>query len=608
MWITFGVILATVAFFAWEKYPIELVGFASLAVMLVVFHVLPVLDENGRNRLDAAAILSGFANHALITVLALMVLGQAIVRTHALEGVVNLILKVTGAHWRWSVWVLFFIAMVLSGFVNNTPIIVIMIPILQAMATQLRIAPSKIMMRVNMAVILGGMTTVIGSSTNLLAAGIFESMVGRTVGMFDITPIGAVLALAGFAYVLGIAPKLLPARESLSTAMAGDSGRQYLAQITIGERSALVGRSPVAGVFPGLKDVTVQMVQRGEHAELPPFDHLGLAAGDVLLVAATRKSLTEAVLKDPGLLADVDASPGDGPDAADRRPPTQRALAEVMIAPASRMIGQSVEMIGFRRLYNCIVVGIQRRSRMIRAKLSEIRLEAGDVLLLQGHRNDLRALRGNPDLILMEWSQTELPSPHLAQRVGLILAVMLALIAFEIVPTVTAALGAAVMTIIAKALNIRQAARAIDRRIVVLVACSIALSKALEATSGSAWLAGGIIGLLGPEAGPLAVVSTYFFVVMVSTNFLSNNACALLFTPIGVGLAASLGVDPLLFLMATIYASDSSFATPIGYQTNILVMGPGQYRFVDYLRAGIPLNLLLWVVFTVAAAVYYGLV
>jgi di/tricarboxylate transporter len=475
------------------------------------------------------------------------------------------------------------------------------------MATQMRIAPSKIMMRVNMAVILGGMTTVIGSSTNLLAAGIYESTLGQTVGIFDITPIGATLAFVGFFYVLGIAPKLLPARESLSTSVAGDPGRQYLAQITLGERSALVGRAPTVGVFPGLKDVTVQMIQRGEHAELPPFDHLTLTAGDVLLVAATRKSLTDAVLRDPGLLADLDAGASDGMD-TDRKLPTQRVLAEVMIAPASRMIGQSLEMIGFRHRYNCIVVGIQRRSRMIRTKLSEIRLEAGDVLLLQGHRNDLRALRGNADVILMEWSQTELPTPHLAQRVGLIFVAMLALISFEVVPTVTAALGAAVMTIIAKALNIRQAARAIDRRIVVLVACSIALSQALEATNGSAYLANGIIGMLGDGAGPAAVVSTFFFVVMVSTNFLSNNACALLFTPIGIGLAQSLGVDPLLFLMATIYASDSSFATPIGYQTNILVMGPGQYRFVDYIRAGVPLNLLLWVVFTIAASVYYGLI
>jgi len=604
MWFTFALIAVTMVLFAWERYPIELVGFASIVTLLFAFHLFPVLDANGDNRLGAQALLSGFANPALLSVLALMVVGQAMVRTYALESVVKWVLSLTGSHWRWSVWAMFALALVLSGFVNNTPIVVIFIPVLQAVAMELRVSASKMMMRLNMAAILGGMTTVIGSSTNLLAAGIFETMTGEAVGIFDITPIGVVLALVGLAYILFVAPRLLVDRASMAASMIAESGRQYLAQIVIDERSSLIGQRGHATGFPGLPDISVHFVQRGEHAELPTFESFALAPGDVLVVAATRKALSDAMMRDRGLIVEMDSDPSAE---TDRRPATQRVVAEVMIAPASRMIGLNLEMIGFRRLFSCIVVGIQRRSRMIRAKLTEIRLEAGDVLLIQGHRHDVRALRGNQDLVLMEWSQTELPTPHLARRVGLIFLVMLALISAEVVPTVVAALGAAVATMLVRALNVRQAARAIDRRIIVLIVTSIALSMALEATRGSEYLAATMIATVGVNAAPAVLLSGFFFMVMVMTNFLSNNATALLFTPIGIGLAQSLGVDPLLFLMASIFASDSSFATPIGYQTNVLIMGPGHYRFIDYLRAGLPLNILLWIVFTVVASLAYGL-
>ncbi len=607
MGFTFALIVLAITLFAWERYPIELVGVGILAVMLVVFHLAPVTNAEGRDVLDAEALLAGFAEPALITVLALMVVGQALVRTHALQGLVSLILQATGSHWRWSIWVLLGFALTLSAFINNTPVVVIFIPIMQAVASELRVSPSKIMMPLNMAVILGGMTTLIGSSTNLLAAGLFEGMTGQTVGLFDFTPIALCLVVPGIAYVLLVAPRLLPDRASMASGLAYDSARQYLSQIVVGEKSSLVGKTAAAGMFPGLPDVTVQLVQRGEHAELPPFDGFTLAAGDVLVVAATRKALTDAVVKDPGLTAELDSPAAEPAPDGERKPPAQRVLAEVMVAPASRIVGQNLEMIGFRRQFGCLVIGIQRRSRMIRTRITEIRLEPGDVLLIQGHRQDVRALRGDADFILMEWSQTELPSPHLARRVGLVFLGMLAVIATEALPVVVAAVGAAVLVILIRAVNVRQAARAIDRRIVFLIACSVALSTALEATGGARYIAQTLLDAVGAEASPALALSAYFFVVMAMTNVLSNNATALLFTPVGIGLAVSLGVDPFVFLVATIFASDSSFATPIGYQTNVLIMGPGHYRFVDYVRAGLPLNLLLWIVFSLVAPWYYNL-
>jgi len=216
-------------------------------------------------------------------------------------------------------------------------------------------------------------------------------------------------------------------------------------------------------------------------------------------------------------------------------------------------------------------------------------------------------LRANPDVILMEWSAMELPAPHLARRVGIIFAVMVALISFEIVPVVTAAVGAAVLLVILKCINIRQAARAIDRQVFCLVGSSIALSAALEATNGSTYLAQTLVAALGEHAAPAVVLSAFFLLVAVLTNVLSNNATALLFTPVGIDLAMQTGVEPIVFVGAVIYAANCSFATPIGYQTNLLVMGPGHYKFIDFVRAGVPLMLLLWIVFSFVSPWYYGI-
>lgn len=606
MWFTFALIAAAMVLYALESVPIELTSFGLIAVMLVVFQFAPVLDDAGANLLDTEALLAGFANPALITVLAMLVVGQAIVRTRALDRVATIIMWTTRGHWRWTVWLSLLVAAAASAFTNNTPQIVVFIPIMQAVAHRLNLSASKVMMPLNMAVIVGGMPVLIGSSTNLLAAGLYERLGGPPVGLFDIAVVGLVLAVVGFLYAVMVAPRLLPGRANPSDAMRGDSGRQYLTQIAISERSRLAGITPNAGAFAELPDIAVQLIQRGEHAEPPPFTHLTLKPGDVLVVSATRKALTEAVLADPGLVIDLGPERDGGADDA-ARTPGQSVLAEVMIAPVSRMVGQNLEMLGFRRLYNCLVVGIQRRSRMIRTRITEIRLEPGDVLLIQGHRHDIRALRDNPDMTLLEWSAAELPAPHLARRVGLIFVAMIVAIVFETVPVVTAAVAAAILMVATRCLNVRQAARAIDRRVVCLVGSSIALSAALEATGGSMFVARAVIDALGPTAGPAMVLSVFFLMIALLTNVLSNNSTALLFTPIAVDLAHRLGVDPFIFVATVIWAANCSFATPIGYQTNLLIMTPGHYRFVDYVRAGTPLVVILWIAFSLFAPWYYNL-
>jgi di/tricarboxylate transporter len=284
----------------------------------------------------------------------------------------------------------------------------------------------------------------------------------------------------------------------------------------------------------------------------------------------------------------------------------EKVLVEAMIPPTSRFTGFSVDQLALQRNYNLVIVGIERRARMMRGPSTEIRLQAGDVLLLLGRWRDIDELRTERDLVVVSGTAGPLRKVHHAKTAGVVFFSMLGLSAFGILPIATAALGAAALLVALGALSPRQAIRAIDHKVVLLVGYALALGEAMEATGAAAFLAQQMLNALG-GAGPWTAMVAFFGLIAAVTNVLSNNACAVLFTPIGIGMAHQLGLDPHLFAIAVILASNCSFATPIGYQTNLLVMGPGHYRFRDYAKAGLPLTLLLWGVFAVGAKVLWGL-
>jgi di/tricarboxylate transporter len=607
MWVTLLLAVAAITLYALERIPLELTSIGLLAALLVVFHLFPVQGPGGENLLGPGRLLAGFANPALIAVLALLVIGQGMIRTGVLDRAAQVVFRIGGGNLMPSLGLALALVMVISAVINNTPVVVIFIPIMQALAERFGQSTSTFMMPLSFAAILGGMTTLIGSSTNLLVSSSLIELGREPFSFFTFTVPGLVLAAIGLIYVLLVAPRILPDRATLAGALVGESGKQFIAQISVPEGSKLVGEKAVAGMFPTLRDVTVRLIQRGEHGELPPFDGFALRASDVLIVAATRKALTDAVARGVGVLQPELRRRGRREETKDEPWPTgNQIVAEAMVTPASRLIGQNLEQIGFRHRYRCLALGIQRRSRMIRARMTEIPLEPGDVLLVQGTPEDVQALRANRDILPMEWSQTDVPSPELTLYAFCIFLGVVGLAASGIVPIVVAALLGAAAMIFIGGLNIRQAARAIDRRIVLLVAAALGLGTAMQATGAAAFLANAVIDLFG-ASHPAAVLSAFFLATALMTNVLSNNACAVLFTPIAVSLAEGLGIDPMIFAVAVVFAANCSFASPIGYQTNLLVMGPGHYRFVDFVRVGMPLTLLLWVSFTIFAPLYYGL-
>ncbi|MBD8894295.1 SLC13 family permease [Roseibium litorale] len=605
MAMTFLVIAATVVLYATERYSIELIALGSVVAFMVLFAVFPASGPDGP--ITAGSLLAGFSNPAVVTVICLLIIGQGLFQTDALEKPAQALVKWSRGRSQMATIPVLLVVAALSAFLNNTPVVVMFLPILSAVAATMGTSPSRVLMPLSFMTILGGMTTVIGSSTNLLVANYAAQTSDLRLTFFSFTPIALILAGVGSVYVLFIMPRLLKPRRTMAEEIQNSSGKQFIAQINIGYGHPLVGVESISGMFPALKDMTVRLVQRGEKPLLPPFENVVLSPGDTVIVAATRSALANALSRrQPLLEADPSGQTGASETTPNTAQPGTMTLAEVVVAPASRMMGRTLMQTGFHADTGCVVMGIQRRSRMPRMAMNDIRLEAGDVLLIAGTSAQVSSLRGNRDVLLLDWSTAEVPRRRYAPRALAIFTAVVAVAAFGIAPIAVTAVAGTFAMIASGCLNVRQALRAIDSRILMLVGSSLAGAAALEATGGAAYIANGLVELLRGSS-PTVILSALFMIVMILTNFLSNNAAAVLFTPIAVKMANQLGQSPEAFVVCLIFAANASFATPIGYQTNLIVMGPGHYRFSDFLRAGTPLSLILWLTFSLVAPWYYGL-
>lgn len=601
MWASLAAVGVTIVFYMLDRWSMELVSISVIAALLLLFS-LPGATAFDGSEISVAVLLSGFANPALITIMALLVVGQGLFQTGALEGPTKALVRSYDRRPALTLIGAFLAVFFTSAFTNNTPVVIMFLPIMSAIAARMGASTSRLMMPLSFVSIFAGMTTLIGTSTNLLAADAYERLTTEELGFFDQTAFGLMLAGVGMVYLLVASRVLLPNREDFTETMV-KSGKQFVAQFEVTPGHFLDGKEAIAGMFPDLKDMTVRMIQRGERALLPPYDEVRLLPGDLVIVAATRQALTDLLSDKPAMLEDIWQT---GVPETDDTGESQLGLVEAVIAPGSRMAGRTVEMLGFRRLTRAVTLGIQRRSRMIRTKLGEIRLEAGDTLLLCGPISAFRDLRTSRDLILLEWSQSEFPTTTRAQVARLITIGMVVAAATGVASITLASIVAATLMILLQCLNHRQAARSLDLRIYLVIAAALAMGAALEST-GAAEMLAQLVVLLASPFGTLAVLSAIFLAVAILTNILSNAATAVLFTPIAISAAEQTGSDPLPFLLAVIYAANCAFATPIAYQTNMLVMGPGHYKFGDFLRFGGPLVILMWAAFTIIAPWRFGL-
>jgi len=601
MMFLFSLIVSALFCYANEKIPMEITALGVVLILLFFFHFFPIIDQNGSNILPSSKILSGFANPAMLTVLALLVVGQGVVKTGILEIFSRHMLALSMG----KLWIATLISLVtvllISAFLNNIPVVIIFIPIMQGIAQRFHIPASKLLMPLSFVAVVGGMTTLVGSGTNLLVSNALIEAGFHGFTFFEFTLPGLLLAGTGLAYVTIIAPKFLPHRNSLSHRMRERLDQHFMAEISINAGSRLIGQSLGVRMFHELPDINVRMINRLGKTILPPFTGLKLREDDVIALSATREDLTKLMDSGYGL------TPAEGyrtnPSSHKK---SDQIVVEMMITPSSSLVDNTISRTGFEYRHNCQVLGIQHHAHMIRSRMGQAKLAAGDLLLVKCDTETLRGLREDLDVVLVEFSVEELPNLKSANvSIFIFLSVVLSA-AFGLVPIVISSFFGALAMVATNVISLQQATRALDFKVITTIAAALALGVAMEATGAATYLANLILSVTG-TASPRVVLSTFFLMVALMSNIISTKTCAVLFAPIGLHIGAEIGIDPRIFAITIVFAANCAFATPFAYQTSLLVMGPGSYHFKDFLKVGSPLVILIWLVYSAFIPWYYGL-
>jgi di/tricarboxylate transporter len=586
--------LVVVVFFGFVRETIspDIVSMSAVGVLLML------------GILSTGEVLEVFSNPAPISVAGMLVLSAALERTGVVEAMGRLITRI-----RWPSPLSAMVAMsvlvaLVSAFMNNTPVVVILTPVMFALAHALRVAPSKFLIPLSFASIFGGTCTLIGTSTNLLVDGVAQAHGAPGFGMFEITVPGTALAVVGILYLALFGNWLLPDRKTLADSVPDLAKRQFLTEVLVAQQSPLVGKTPKEAGLTVTRGYHVIDVIRDEISFDPEFGVPALRPGD-RLVLRTNVADVMSLRSGGGVVFDTGESKAEPPP---WEPITSRnaVIMEGILAPNSRFVGQRVGDLNLRRLYGVYILAIHRQNEALHGNFDQVRLAFGDTLLLEGPPAGLKRLFDTHELVNLSEPQAR-PFRRDKAPVALLAVVGIMLLAgFEVLPIAALALIAAILVVALGCLDVEEAYNAIQWRLMMLIFGMLALGTAMD-TSGAARLLVEAITDQISGFGPLAVLSILYLITSVLTAVMSNNATAILLTPIAFGLAEGLNADPRPFVAAVMFAASASFATPIGYQTNTFVYTAGGYRFVDFVRIGLPLSILLWLVSIVVIPMYWPL-
>lgn len=571
--VVLGLLTASFALMVWEKLSLDIVAMLAFSALLATGILTP------------AEAFKVFANEAAITVACMFILSAALERTGVIESIAHKLNKAVGKK-DWSVLLVILpIVAVLSAFINNTPVVVVFMPIMISLAASRGIKPSKLLIPLSFASIFGGLCTLIGTSTNILVSSTAKSLGQEPLGMFELGRVGWVLAVAGLVYLLTVGRKLLPNRDTLGSMLQGNDSKQYLTEVLVTPTSPLVGKTLAETPLANQPKARLFEVMRLGDMVYTPLDEIGFAPGDRLRLTTPLATVLEL-----NKLKGVEKLPKSalGVELVG----AQKAIvAECVIGPRSSLIGRSVRDVNFRRRFGVLVLAVHRQGVNLREDFADVKLHYGDTLLVEGPESALNRLRGHRDfLLLLDVPETAKRRQKQVLAVGAI-GLVVALATMNVLPIGALAVIAAVLVVATGCIDVDEAYESVDWKIIFLIFGMLALGAALEKTKGAELVAHTLIRGLGTW-GPLVVLAAVVVLTSTLTNFLSNNAVAVLLTPIAIQAATVMQVSPRPFLIAVALGASACFATPIGYQTNTLVYGAGGYKFRDFIKVGLPLNVL----------------
>jgi di/tricarboxylate transporter len=578
------ILIGALVLFISEKYPVDLVAFMVAGALLLFGLVTP---QEG---------ISGFSNQATVTVAAMFVLSFGLQKTGAVAAVGRLLVRLGKNHFLVLVLIMGMVG-VISAFINNTAAVAVFLPLVLTIAAKRKIAASRLLIPLSYASQFGGVCTLIGTSTNLLVSAISEQAGYGAFSMFEFSRLGLIMFAAGFCYILLVGRWLLPDRLTQELTASYELG-EYITELRVMGSSPLIGKTVMESNLGTEHDVTILKLLDEDRKVWAPYRQR-LREGSVLLVRGSIKELM-ALKETAKLELQAEFKLRD-----ETLQDEEMVLVQALVSPSSQLIGRTLKNTFFRHSYNALVLAIHRRGALLRNRLATVRMELGDTLLVMVAKKDVGELRGDDDFIIL--GEVQEPSLH-RHKIPVALAIVAGVVgvaATGVMPILVSAILGCVAMVLTRCLSLEEAYKAVDWKIIFLLAGILPLGIALEKTGAAAWLASNAIALAG-GLGPVAVLAALYLLTATLTEMMSNNAAAVLLAPIAIATATQLGIDPKPMLMAVTFAASTSFATPIGYQTNAMVYNVGGYKYRDYLKVGVPLNLLFWGLATLFIPVFWS--
>ena len=584
--------LIALILFTRDRIPLELSSLGLIAVLATGFALFPY---PGVAPVD---FFAGFAHEALIAVCALMVLGQGLVRTGALEPVGRLLGRIWGKAPFLSFLATLLVGAVLSAFVNNTPIVVLLLPILVSVCLRTSSSPAAVLMPMGFATLIGGMATTVGTSTNLLVVSVANDLGLEPIGMFDFVVPAAIAGGVAIIYLWLIAPRLLPPR---AIDLDNPSPRVFEARLQVNEDSPFIDRTLAEAIAATDGEMKVTRIRRGENFILPLPDVI-LKLGDRLRVNDTPSQLKAYENSLGATLYSGDREV----DEAHPLSAENQMLAEIAVVQGSTLDRANLKFARFLDRYQIAVLALHRAGKDIwdaKQEIQEVLLQPADILLVQGSREQIASLKQTTDFLVLDAS-VDLPKNNKAGMALAILAGAIGLAATGILPIAVSAVAGAAILLATRCLNLGAAIRAISPSVFFVVVASLALGHGLVVTGAIDYLTS--LFLASTEgASPTVILSALMLLLAVLTNIVSNNAAAVIGTPIAVGIALQLGLPTEPFVLAVLFGANMSYATPMAYNTNLLVMSAGNYSFAEFVKVGVPLTLLMWLTLTWVLSTLY---